>query len=182
MRKRRLPDWPRPLIPIGRGFLSQRGQFRIFERSNPVLSSGRGTLRRVPEYLSISTFAPAPEIHSLWGGFFVAQTPVPIFRAAEARAVHADHRIQSPRARPMLHPSGGFSLSAPTGTVLPLIETSGVPIGIWTRDVGIRVPRSTKWRLFRSVDRARAVGYGTSPSMELQSKFPTRHIFQIGFS
>jgi hypothetical protein len=35
MRKRRLPDWPRPLIPIGRGFLSQHRKFHIFERPNP---------------------------------------------------------------------------------------------------------------------------------------------------
>ena|ERR1700723_2684704 len=35
MRKRRLPDWPRPLIPIGRGLLSQHRKFHIFERPNP---------------------------------------------------------------------------------------------------------------------------------------------------
>src|SRR5471032_789500 len=63
-------------------------------------------------------------------------------------------------------------------SVLPLIETKGVPIGIWTRDAGIRVPKSTKWRLFRSVDRVRDVGYGTSRSTEQQSKFPIRPIFK----
>jgi hypothetical protein len=38
MRKRRLPDWPRPLIPIGRGFSLKGRQFSIFATSSPVVT------------------------------------------------------------------------------------------------------------------------------------------------
>jgi hypothetical protein len=184
--KLRLPDWPRPLIPIGRDFSSKRRQLSIFERSNPVVAYGRGALRRASEYLSISTFAPAPEIHSLRGGFLPRGRQFPFssgrVRCYNPRAVHADHRVQ-PCASPLDVPHrAGFRCPRQQGSVLPLIETKGVPIGIWTRDAGTRVPRSTKRRLFRSVDRARAVGYGTSPSTELRLKFPIPPIFQIGFS
>jgi hypothetical protein len=96
-----------------------------------------------------------------------------------ASAVRRVQPMREPARRP---PSGGFRCPRQQGSVLPLIETKGVAIGTWTRDAGTRVPRSTKRRLFRSVDRARAVGYGTSPSTALQSKFLTRPIFQIGFS
>ena len=60
--RKRPPEWRRPLFPIGRGFSSRQSQFHIFERSNPVLSSGRGAPWGAPEILSISTFAPASEL------------------------------------------------------------------------------------------------------------------------
>src|ERR1700691_4795492 len=54
------PDWPRP--PHRAGFFVEQRKFHIFGGSNPVIASGCGALRRAPEYLSISTFAPASEL------------------------------------------------------------------------------------------------------------------------
>src|ERR1700677_5029343 len=49
----------------------------ILQPLNPVLSSGRGALRRAPEYLSIKNFAPASELYSPPGRFFPDQrTPM----------------------------------------------------------------------------------------------------------
>jgi hypothetical protein len=83
--RKRPPEWRRPLFPIGRGFSSRQSQFHIFERSNPVLSSGRGALWGAPEILSISTFAPASEL-PLRGGF-LSRDASSHFRAAESGAI-----------------------------------------------------------------------------------------------
>jgi pilus assembly protein Flp/PilA len=112
--RKRPPEWRRPLFPIGRGFSSRQSQFHIFERSNPVLSSGRGALWGAPEILSISTFAPASEL-PLRGGFLSRGRQFPFssgrVRCYHARAVHADHRVQNPSESPLddTQPSGGFS-------------------------------------------------------------------------
>jgi len=72
----------------------------LLQPASPVLASGRGALRRVPEYLSISTFAPASELHSLRGDFFVAG----VFRFSSDQirtdfegAVHPPSTASSPR-------------------------------------------------------------------------------------
>ena len=81
-------------------------------RLAPVATGERGgsirtrrSLGRAPDFLSIKNFAPASELHSLRGGFS-SNTASSIFssgrvRCDNPRAGHADHRVQSPRARSM---------------------------------------------------------------------------------
>jgi len=110
------PDWPRP--PHRAGFFVEQRKFHIFGGSNPVIASGCGALRRAPEYLSISTFAPASELHSLRGGFFVAGRQFPHFRATKSgltcevrcsrrapRPAHARARSTTPVGRVFVAPA-----------------------------------------------------------------------------
>jgi hypothetical protein len=143
----------------------------------PLSGERRNISRLVPLHPARSFIPSGAAFLSLGRQFPFSRDQIRTKRCLR-RAPHPAH----PRARSTTPIGRVFVGRANTKSVLPLIETSGVPIGIWTRDAGIRVPRSTKRRLFRSMDRARAVGYGTSRSTELQSKFPIRPIFQIGFS
>jgi len=95
-----------PLDPHRTGFFVPHRKFRIFERSNPEVASGRGALRRAPEYLSIKNFAPRLGASFPPGRFFIAQTPVPNFRESNPAlksgcGASAEHRVQSPRESPL---------------------------------------------------------------------------------